>query len=66
MADSARPLCLVFHTQVLGGMHSPADGRMDERWRSFMKFQIARARECFADAEAGVDLLDAKARWPVW
>lgn len=55
-------LCL----QVLSGMHSPANGRMDERWRSFMKFQIARARECFADAEAGVDLLDAKARWPVW
>ena len=31
-----------------------------------MKFQIARARQYFADAEAGVDHLDADARWPVW
>jgi hypothetical protein len=25
-----------------------------------------RARQCFADAEAGVSLLNAKARWLVW
>jgi hypothetical protein len=31
-----------------------------------MKFQIARARQYFADAEAGVDHLDTDARWPVW
>jgi phytoene synthase len=31
-----------------------------------MKFQIARARDLFAEAEAGVDLLETKARWPVW
>ena len=31
-----------------------------------MKFQIARARQYFADAEAGVDHLDSDARWPVW
>lgn len=43
-----------------------ADGRADERWQNFMAFQIKRARQCFADAEAGVDLLDQKARWPVW
>ncbi|WIA09514.1 hypothetical protein OEZ85_008910 [Tetradesmus obliquus] len=49
-----------------GGMYSPTTGRMDERWQRFMAFQIARARQLFADAEAGVDLLDQKARWPVW
>ena len=31
-----------------------------------MKFQIARAREVFAEAEAGVNCLNADARWPVW
>jgi phytoene synthase len=31
-----------------------------------MSFQIERAHALFADAEAGVNLLDAKARWPVW
>lgn len=41
-------------------------GVADERWRSFMSFQIERAHALFADAEAGVNLLDAKARWPVW
>jgi phytoene synthase len=39
---------------------------VDDRWRRFMKFQIERAHKCFADAEEGVDFLDAKARWPVW
>jgi phytoene synthase len=39
---------------------------MDPRWVAFMKFQIERAREAFREAEAGVDLLEAKARWPVW
>lgn len=48
------------------GMYSKSNGRIDDRWRRFMQFQIARARQCFADAEAGVDLLDEKARWPVW
>lgn len=48
------------------GMYSPTNGRIDDRWRRFMQFQIARARQLFADAEAGVDLLDEKARWPVW
>ncbi len=28
--------------------------------------QIARTRQCFEDAEAGVNLLDPSARWPVW
>jgi phytoene synthase len=54
-------------TELLGGGHRLIkDGVVDERWQAFMKFQIARARKLFEDAEAGVDLLDAKARWPVW
>ena len=52
--------------QVLTGMFSPTSGRIDDRWAAFMRFQIGRARQCFADAEAGVDHLDADARWPVW
>ena len=52
--------------QVLTGMFSRTTGHIDDRWQSFMKFQIARARQYFADAEAGVDHLDADARWPVW
>lgn len=48
------------------GMFNPSTGRVDERWQRFMAFQNARARQCFAEAEAGVDLLDQKARWPVW
>ena len=50
----------------MSGLHSPATGRMDDRWRSFMNFQIERAHLYFQEAEAGVDLLDGKARWPVW
>ena len=52
--------------QVLSGMFSRTTGRIDDRWQAFMKFQIARARQYFADAEAGVDNLDSDARWPVW
>ncbi len=55
-----------FRAQVLSGMFSSTTGRIDDRWQRFMKFQIARARQCFADAEAGVDHLDTDARWPVW
>ncbi|KAF6257933.1 chloroplast phytoene synthase precursor [Scenedesmus sp. NREL 46B-D3] len=51
---------------LVAGMYSPTTGRMDERWQRFMSFQIARARQLFADAEAGVDLLDQKARLAVW
>ena len=40
--------------------------QVDPRWKRFMAFQIARARDCFADAEAGIGSLDADARWPVW
>ncbi len=52
--------------QLFMGLHASSTGKMDDRWRRFMRFQIERARKYFADAEAGVDLLDPKARWPVW
>lgn len=41
-------------------------GVIDHRWRSLMKFQIARARKFFAQAESGVRALEKDARWPVW
>ena len=50
--------------EVLTGLVK--NGKVDERWVKFMKFQIARARECFASAEAGVNCLNKDARWPVW
>ena len=50
--------------EVLTGLVQ--NGKVDERWVKFMKFQIARARECFASAEAGVNCLNKDARWPVW
>lgn len=52
--------------QVRAGIHKPSQGKVDERWRKFMKFQIQRARDYFQEAEDGVDYLDVKARWPVW
>lgn len=59
-------MLLVICPQVLNGMFSSTTGQIDDRWQRFMKFQIARARQYFADAEAGVDHLDTDARWPVW
>jgi phytoene synthase len=54
-------------TELLGGAKRlMKDGVVDERWQEFMKFQIARARDLFKEAEAGVDLLSPSARWPVW
>nr|AAB51287.1 phytoene synthase [Dunaliella salina]AAY89105.1 phytoene synthase [Dunaliella salina] len=52
--------------EVKACIHRPTQGKVDERWRSFMKFQIKRARDYFQEAEDGVDCLDVKARWPVW
>ncbi len=52
--------------QVMSGMFAASTGKIDDRWRGFMKFQIARARQVFNDAEAGVNFLDKDARWPVW
>jgi 15-cis-phytoene synthase len=42
------------------------NGVVDERWRDLMRFQIARARQFFAEAEMGVSLLSPDARFPVW
>ena len=52
--------------QVMRGMFAASTGKVDDRWRAFMAFQIDRARRIFAEAEAGVNLLDKDARWPVW
>ena len=66
------PLCCcccrfgIREKDVMVGMYAPSTGKIDDRWRAFMQFQIGRARDCFADAENGVDFLDGKARWPVW
>lgn len=42
------------------------NGVLDERWRNLMRFQIARARRFFSEAEQGVGLLSPDARFPVW
>ncbi len=42
-----------------------ANGRMDERWRAFMRFQIARNRRLYAEALPGVALLNRDGRFAV-
>ena len=54
----------ISEADVLGGLAEA--GRVDARWRDFMAFQVARARDYFALAEGGVDNLQEDARWPVW
>uniref|UniRef100_A0A0D6QTB4 15-cis-phytoene synthase n=1 Tax=Araucaria cunninghamii TaxID=56994 RepID=A0A0D6QTB4_ARACU len=41
-------------------------GKVTDKWRSFMKEQIRRARMFFDEAEKGVAELDKASRWPVW
>ncbi|XP_052196930.1 phytoene synthase 2, chloroplastic-like [Diospyros lotus] len=41
-------------------------GKVTDKWRSFMKNQINRARMFFNEAEKGVTELSAASRWPVW
>ncbi|OWM73269.1 phytoene synthase 2, chloroplastic-like [Punica granatum] len=41
-------------------------GQVTDKWRSFMKDQIKRARMFFDEAEKGVVELNAASRWPVW
>ncbi|XP_044984428.1 phytoene synthase 2, chloroplastic-like [Hordeum vulgare subsp. vulgare] len=41
-------------------------GRVTGEWRSFMKGQIARARDYFQQAEQGAAELNQESRWPVW
>ncbi|MGF1448195.1 MAG: phytoene/squalene synthase family protein [Opitutales bacterium] len=40
-------------------IHDLAQGRVDERWRGFMRFQITRAREYFRLGSCGLPLLRA-------
>lgn len=42
-----------------------ARGRVDDRWRAFMRFQIARARLLYAEAMPGIALLDASGRFAI-
>ena len=55
----------VTQTDVLTGMFNKTSGRIDDKWRSFMRFQIKRARDYFEEAEEGVKSLDPDAKWPV-
>ncbi|XP_021742036.1 phytoene synthase 2, chloroplastic [Chenopodium quinoa] len=41
-------------------------GKVTEKWRTFMKKQIKRARMFFDEAENGVSELSSASRWPVW
>nr|AFP28795.1 phytoene synthase 1 [Vitis vinifera] len=41
-------------------------GRVTDKWRSFMKDQIKRARMFFDEAEKGITELSSASRWPVW
>ncbi|URE09586.1 phytoene synthase [Musa troglodytarum] len=40
-------------------------GRVTDKWRSFMKGQIRRARMFFEEAEKGIHELNSASRWPV-
>ncbi|PON89692.1 Squalene/phytoene synthase [Trema orientale] len=40
-------------------------GKVTDKWRSFMKGQIKRARMFFNEAEKGVKELNSASRWPV-
>jgi phytoene synthase len=40
-------------------------GLVDDRWRAFMKFQIARARRIYEEAWPGIQMLDAGGRFSI-
>lgn len=42
-----------------------AAGQVDERWRAFMKFQIARNRQLYAEAWPGVGMLNKDGRFAI-
>nr|CAD1830656.1 unnamed protein product [Ananas comosus var. bracteatus] len=42
------------------------NGRVNDKWRGFMRSQIERARMFFQEAEKGVTELSQASRWPVW
>lgn len=39
---------------------------IDERWRNFMQFQLARAKKYYNLATSGIRYLHPDAHWPVW
>ena len=41
-------------------------GKVTDKWRSFMKGQIKRARMFYYEAEKGVSELNLASRWAVW
>lgn len=42
-----------------------ANGILDDRWREFMKFQIERNRELYAEAQPGISMLDPDGRFAI-
>ncbi|HEX9036690.1 MAG TPA: squalene/phytoene synthase family protein [Ktedonobacterales bacterium] len=42
-----------------------AAGRVDQRWRALMRFQIARVRAIYAEAEPGIALLAPEGRFAI-
>jgi len=42
-----------------------AAGRVDDRWREFMRFQIARNRQLYREARPGIAMLDADGRFAI-
>lgn len=42
-----------------------AEKRVDKAWREFMRFQIARARQLYAEAQPGIAMLDADGRFAI-
>jgi 15-cis-phytoene synthase len=42
-----------------------ARGVVDNRWRAFMRYQIARTRALYAEADPGIALLDAEGRFAI-
>jgi phytoene synthase len=42
-----------------------ADGRNDARWRAFMRFQIERTQQLYAESAPGIELLNPNGRFAV-
>jgi phytoene synthase len=42
-----------------------ADGRIDKKWRAFMRFQIDRARHLYDEAQPGIKMLDSDGRFAI-
>ena len=42
-----------------------ASGQVDQRWRAFMRFQVARSRQLYAEATPGIGKLDPAGRFAV-